>query len=477
MTFISRILGFIRDVVLAQYFGASGTYDAFIIAFKIPNFLRRLFAEGAFSQAFVPIISEYKAHHNAQEIKLFIDRVSGCLLLVLALIVLLGFFGAPALVKVFAPGFINNSAQLQLASDLLQITFPYVLLISMSALSGAILNSYNKFALPAFTPVLLNICFIIAAIFVAPLLAIPITALAWAVFIAGILQLLLQLPALHKLNLLPRPKIGWHDPGVQKILKLMAPALLGVAVTQINLIIDSIFASFLVEGSISWLYFSVRLMELPLGMFGVALATVVLPKLSQSYAENNTSKFQQTASWAMQWVLIIALPAAIGLYILAEPLIELLFKRGAFGATDVLMTAKSLRAYAGGVVAFMLIKVLASIFYSQQNIKTPVRIAIIAVIANIILNSLFIGPLQHAGLALATTLSAIINASALLIILVKQKIYIINRNLTLGLLKILIACFIMTIILLYIDLPVIWLIILGGLSYAAAMMAWGRCGN
>ncbi|PCH57547.1 MAG: murein biosynthesis integral membrane protein MurJ [Legionellales bacterium] len=471
MTLISRILGFVRDVVLAQYFGAGSAYDAFIIAFKIPNFLRRLFAEGAFSQAFVPVISEYKLQHSQQTTKLFLDRVAGGLLLILFIVVVLGMLGTPYIVQIFAPGFSNNAAQLQLASNLLQITFPYVLLIAMVALSGGILNSYDKFALPALTPVLLNISFIVAAIFVAPLLQIPITALAWGLLVAGVLQFLLQVPLLYHLKLLPSPKICWSDPGVRKILRLMVPALLGVAVVQINLIIDSVFASFLEAGSISWLYFSERLMELPLGVFGVALATVILPKLSRSHILRDTGEFQATTQWALQWVLLIAMPAAVGLYMLAVPLLELLFMRGAFDLHDVLMTARSLQAYAGGVVAFMLIKVLASVFYARQDIRTPVRIAIVAVMVNIGGNALLVGPLQHAGLAWATTISAGVNAGLLCLLLLRRNIYKLQLALLLTLLRVSIASVVMILVLLYSGVPIILLIILGGLSYLMTILA------
>jgi putative peptidoglycan lipid II flippase len=325
---------------------------------------------------------------------------------------------------VFAPGFYSADAQkFQLASDMLRITFPYLLLISLTAFAGAILNSYGRFAIPAFTPVLLNISLIGAAVFLSPMMDEPIVALAWGVFIAGVAQLLFQLPFLLHLKLLPKPVYGWHDEGVQRILKLMLPALFGVSVAQINLLLDTVLASFLQTGSVSWLYYSDRLSELPLGVFGIAISTVILPSLSRKHASQSVKEFAQTLDWAVRMILLIGVPSSVALILLAEPLIITLFKYGALTERDVMMSAMSLRAYGAGLLAFMLIKVLAPGYFSRQDMKTPVKIAIKAMVVNMVFNLLLIGPLDHVGLALATSLSAFLNAGLLLSGLIREKVY------------------------------------------------------
>lgn len=410
---ISRILGFIRDMVIAHVFGASVSTDAFLVAFKIPNFMRRLFAEGAFSQAFIPILSEYKTQRDATTIKQFVDRVAGNLGSILLVVTLLGILGAPLLVLIFAPGFIQYQDKYQLTVEMLQITFPYLLFITLAALAGAVLNTYGRFAIPALTPVVLNLVLIAVTIWLASYFKPPIMALAWGVLFAGMIQLSLQLPFLYRLHLLPKPQFNWHDEGVKRILHLMLPALFGVSVSQINLLIDTLMASFLVTGSVSWLYYSDRIMEFPVGVFGLALATVTLPNLSKSVARHDMSTYNRTLDWALRWVILIATPAMIGLITLATPILITLFYRGAFGENDVVMTTRSLTAYAVGLVGFVLVKVLASGFYSRQDTRTPVKIAVIAMITNISLNLIFIWHLQHAGLALATSVAALLNAGLL----------------------------------------------------------------
>ncbi|HTN33368.1 MAG TPA: murein biosynthesis integral membrane protein MurJ [Marinobacter sp.] len=409
MTMSSRVLGLIRDMVIARYFGAGAGADAFFVAFKIPNFLRRLFAEGAFSQAFVPVLSSYRENQPVSEVKRLVDAVAGSLGLVLLGITLVAMLGAPVLAAIFAPGFLGDEVKFALTSDMLRITFPYLLLISLTAFAGGILNSYDRFAVPAFTPVLLNLAMIGAAIYLAPLMDEPIMALAWGVFIAGALQLFFQLPFLMRLGLLPRPRVDYHHEGVSRILKLMAPALFGVSVSQINLLLDTVLASFLQTGSVSWLYYSDRLSELPLGVFGIAIATVILPSLSRKHAAESADQFAATLDWAVRAVLIIGLPAALALALLAEPLIATLFHYGEVTSRDVIMSAQSLRAYSAGLVAFMLIKVLAPGFFARQNTRTPVKIGIIAMATNMVLNLALIIPMAHAGLALATSLSAWLN--------------------------------------------------------------------
>ncbi len=423
LTFVSRILGFIRDVVIASVFGVGASTDAFFIAFKIPNFMRRLFAEGAFSQAFTPILSEYKTKRDKVEIQHLVDHVAGHLGSILSLITIIGILIAPLLVLIFAPGFIQHQEKFDLTIMMLKITFPYLLFVALTAFAGAILNTYGRFAVPALTPVLMNLCLIGAALWFAPYFEQPVMALAWGVFVSGIVQLLFQLPFLYRLGLLPIPRFSRHDDGVKRVYRLMIPALFGVSVSQINLLIDTLMASFLVTGSISWLYYSDRLMEFPLAIFGIALATVMLPDLSKSVARGDTQNYNKTLDWALRWVFLIATPSMLGLIILAAPILTTLFYYGEFSSNDVIMSARSLIAYAFGLLGFVLIKVLASGFYSRQDTRTPVKIAVIAMITNIVLNLILILPLAHAGLALATSLAAILNAGLLYHGLRKQGVF------------------------------------------------------
>ncbi len=413
MTLLSRVLGLMRDIVIAGLFGAGAGADAFFVAFKIPNFLRRLFAEGAFNQAFVPVLSEYRSQRDRTAVRGLIDSVAGSLGLTLAGITLLAIVAAPLLVWVFAPGFSQLPEKQALTAEMLRITFPYLLLISLTAFAGSILNSYDRFAVPAFTPVLLNLSLIGTALWLTPYMDEPVMALAWGVLIAGCAQLFFQLPFLARIGLMPRPKVRWKDEGVRRIMKLMAPALFGVSVSQINLLLDTVLASFLISGSVSWLYYSDRLVELPLGVFGIAVATVILPSLSTKHAEKSGEAFAKTLDWAVRMILLIAVPAALALIVLAEPLLFTLFQYGAMTVHDVDMAALSLRAYAVGLLAFMLIKVLAPGFYARQDTKTPVNIGIIAMVANMVFNLLLVFWLDHAGLALATSLSAFLNAGLL----------------------------------------------------------------
>ncbi len=447
LTLVSRILGFIRDIVIANFFGASTSTDAFFIAFKIPNFMRRLFAEGAFSQAFTPVLSEYKTKRDKTEVKYLIDHVFGSLGGILIIVTVIGVIAAPLLVLIFAPGFAQDKEKYDLTVAMLQITFPYLFFIALTAFAGAILNTYDKFAVPALTPVFLNFTMIGAAVWFAPHLEVPVMALAYAVFFAGIIQLAFQLPFLSRLHLLPRPRYKKKEEGVQRIYKLMIPALFGVSVTQINLLIDTLMASFLVTGSISWLYYSDRLMEFPLAIFGIALATVMLPDLSKSVARGDNESYNKTLDWALRWVFLIAVPSMLGLVILAGPILATLFYNGEFGHNDVMMSARSLIAYALGLVGFVLIKVLASGFYSRQDTRTPVKFAVIAMVTNIVLNLALIVPLAHAGLALATSLAALLNASLLYLGLHKQKVFQPRPGWFLFVLRILLASLCLTLLL------------------------------
>jgi putative peptidoglycan lipid II flippase len=415
MTMISRIFGMIRDIVLAHLFGAGLGFDVFIVAFRIPNFLRRLFAEGGFSQAFVPVLSEYREKRSPDEVRALIDQTAATLGFILLLVTIAGIFLAPILISIFAPGFVGETEKFELASKMLQVTFPYILFISLTAFAGAILNTYQNFSAPAFTPVLLNLSLIGCAVWLAPTFPEEqqVVALAWGVLIAGIVQLAFQIPFLLKVRFLPKPRLNSDREGVSRILKLMLPTLFAVSITQINLLIDTLIASFLQTGSISWLYYSDRMVELPLGVFGVALATVILPNLSKEHARGDNSSFSNILSWALGLVFVIAIPAAAGLALLSVPILTTLFQYGEFSTHDVIMSSRSLIAYAIGLPGFILIKVFSSAFFSRQDTSTPVKVAAIAMLSNIVLNLLLVGVLQHAGLALASSLSAYINAGLL----------------------------------------------------------------
>ncbi|MFZ1342614.1 murein biosynthesis integral membrane protein MurJ [Thiothrix eikelboomii] len=431
MTMISRILGLIRDMVVARYFPVDGATDAFFVAFKIPNLLRRFFAEGAFALAFVPILSEYKEKQSRAALRDLIDYVAGTLGLILLLISAIGMMAAPFLVEVFAPGFSQQAeARPELAAEMLRITFPYILFISLAGLVGGILNTFGKFAIPALTPALLNVVMIAFAIWGSPYFDEPIMALAWGVFVAGLVQFLFQIPSLMRLGLLPRFKVRRAHEGVKRVMRLMLPALFGSSVAQLNLVINTIIASFLAVGSISWLYYSDRFVELPLAIFGVALGTVILPKLSSDHAKADAQQFRSTMDWALRLALLISIPATLGLMLLAEPILAAVMMYGEFKWSDVEMSALSLMTYAFGLPAFILVKVLAPGFYSRQDTKTPVKIGIISIFANMLLNLLIVLPWYyagwvgaHAGLALATALAAYVNAGLLFRILYKEGIF------------------------------------------------------
>lgn len=413
ITMISRVLGFVRDTILARIFGAGVATDAFFIAFKLPNLLRRIFAEGAFSQAFVPILAEYKSQQGEEATRTFVAYVSGLLTLVLAVVTCIGILAAPWVVWATAPGFVDNAEKYQLTTDLLRVTFPYILLISLSSLVGAILNTWNRFSVPAFTPTLLNVAMIVFAVLLTPYFNPPIMALAWGVLAGGLAQLLYQLPALKRIGMLVLPRLNLKDAGVWRVLKQMLPAILGVSVSQISLIINTIFASFLVAGSVSWMYYADRLMELPSGVLGVALGTILLPTLAKTYANKDREEYSRILDWGLRLCFLLVLPCTLGLAILAEPLTVALFQYGKFSATDAAMTQQALIAYSVGLLAIIMVKVLAPGFYAQQNIRTPVKIAVFTLACTQLLNLVLIGPLAHAGLALAISLGACLNAGLL----------------------------------------------------------------
>ncbi|EHG7580328.1 MULTISPECIES: murein biosynthesis integral membrane protein MurJ [Citrobacter] len=423
MTMFSRVLGFARDAIVARIFGAGMATDAFFVAFKLPNLLRRIFAEGAFSQAFVPILAEYKSKQGEDATRVFVSYVSGLLTLALAVVTILGMLAAPWVIMVTAPGFADTADKFALTTKLLQITFPYILLISLASLVGAILNTWNRFSIPAFAPTFLNISMIGFALFAAPYFNPPVLALAWAVTAGGVLQLVYQLPHLKKIGMLVLPRINFRDAGAMRVVKQMGPAILGVSVSQISLIINTIFASFLTSGSVSWMYYADRLMEFPSGVLGVALGTILLPSLSKSFASGNHDEYCRLMDWGLRLCFLLALPSAVALGILSGPLTVSLFQYGKFTAFDALMTQKALIAYSVGLMGLIVVKVLAPGFYSRQDIKTPVKIAIVTLIMTQLMNLAFIGPLKHAGLSLSIGLAACLNASLLYWQLRKQDIF------------------------------------------------------
>jgi len=423
LTLVSRVLGFVRDFFIARVFGAGLATDAFFVAFRIPNLLRRLFGEGAFSQAFVPILSEYRNRQSAEDTRTLVDCVSTALFLALVVTAALGMAAAPLIVYVSAPGFSGDPEKFALTALLLRITFPYIVFISLVALAAGVLNTWSRFAVPAFTPVLLNVSFIAAAALFAERFDPPVLALAWAVFAGGVLQLAFQLPFLARIGMLPRWRLDLRHPGVRRVLGLMAPAVFGVSVSQVSLLINTIFASFLVTGSVSWLYYADRLMEFPAGLLGAALGTILLPSLSKHHASGAPEAYSRLLDWGLRLTLLLALPAAVALAVLAIPLIATLFHYGKFGIEDAWMTRQALVAYSVGLLGMILVKVLAPGFYARQNIATPVKIGIATLAATQLMNLAFIVPFRHAGLALAIGLGACLNALFLFLSLRKQGIY------------------------------------------------------
>ena len=413
MTLISRILGFVRDTVIARVFGAGLYTDAFFVAFKIPNLLRRLFAEGAFSQAFVPVLAEYKNRQGDAATRVLVDHVASALFLILLVATALGVAAAPLIIYLTAPGFAATPEKLDLTVDLLRLTFPYIVFISLTSLAGGILNTYSRFSVPAFTPVLLNVSFIVFGLWLAPYFSPPVMALAWAVICGGVLQLALQIPFLARIGMLPRLRRSFGHEGVGRILRLMAPAVFGVSIAQISLLINVIFASFLVTGSVSWLYYADRLMEFPSGLLGAALGTILLPSLARHHAADANEEYSRLLDWGLRLTLLLALPAALALALLATPLIATLFMHGQFGTQDVLMTRDALIAYSVGLVGLILVKILAPGYYARQDIRTPVKMALWTLAATQLMNLAFIVPLKHAGLALAIGLGGCINAALL----------------------------------------------------------------
>ncbi|WP_264404220.1 murein biosynthesis integral membrane protein MurJ [Vibrio owensii] len=420
MTLISRVLGLVRDVVVANLMGAGASADVFFFANKIPNFLRRLFAEGAFSQAFVPVLTESHAQGDMDKTRELIARAAGTLGVIVSIVTILGVLGSSVVTALFGFGWFLDwmhggpaAEKFELASVMLKITFPYLWFITFVALSGAILNTLGKFAVSSFTPVFLNVMIILAAWFISPQMSQPEIGLAIGVLLGGLVQFLFQIPFLIKAGVMVKPKWGWRDPGVVKIRTLMIPALFGVSVSQINLLFDTFIASFLQTGSISWLYYSDRLLEFPLGLFGIAIATVILPALSRKHVDAHSEGFAHTMDWGVRMVTLLGIPAMLGLMVLAKPMLMVLFMRGEFSPQDVHQASLSLLAYASGLLNFMLIKVLAPGYYSRQDTKTPVKYGIIAMVTNMVFNAIFAYFYGYVGLAIATALSAFVNMALL----------------------------------------------------------------
>ncbi|MGH8426996.1 MAG: murein biosynthesis integral membrane protein MurJ [Gammaproteobacteria bacterium] len=449
-TLISRILGFARDIVFATHFGAGFGMDAFLVAFKIPNFGRRLFAEGAFSQAFVPVLSEYRATRSEEEVRDLVSRTEGSLATVLVLITAVGVLATPIFIWMFAPGFHANPPKFELATGLLRLTFPYLLFISLVAMAGGVLNTHGSFGPPAFAPVFLNAAFIIAAIVVAPHLVEPGYALAGAVLVAGVLQLALQLPYLARHRMLVRPRLGFAHAGVRRIFRLMIPVMFGASVTQLNLLVDTVIASFLASGSVSWLYYSDRLMEFPLGVFAVALGTIILPGLASHHARGEHGSYSAVLDRALRLTVLTMPVAAVVLIVLAGPLVATLFGYGEFSRHDVYMAAASVMTYAVGLTAFALVKVLSPAYFARQETRKPVRIGILAVSVNLALNGVLVvpwalagGTAPHAGIAFSTSVAALVNAALLWWGLRRQGIYAPVRGWVRFLLRIGVACVVM----------------------------------
>ena len=488
LTMVSRVLGYVRDFFIARVFGAGLLTDAFFVAFKIPNLLRRLFAEGAFSQAFVPLLAAHK-HDGEAQAKHLIDAVTTVLFLALVVTAAIGVAVAPLIVYLTAPGFALDPAKpFDLTISLLRITFPYIFFIALVALSAGILNTWSRFAVPAITPALLNVAFIVGTVFFAEYFDPPILVLAWAVFAGGILQLAFQVPFLLKLGLLPRWRLDWSHPGLRRVLTLMLPAAFGVSVSQISLILNQIFASFLVTGSISWLYYADRLMELPAGVLGVAVGTILLPSLSKYHAAANPTEYSRLLDWGLRITILLAVPSAVALAVLALPLITMLFQYGRFGIEDAWMTQRALVAYSVGLVGMILVKILAPGFYARQNIVTPVKIGLVTLVATQLMNLAFVGPLRHAGLALAIGLGACLNAALLFIMLRKRDIYVPQPGWAVFVLKVLAAVAFMAIVLFstmgepawWLAAPwqqkvpaVLGLVVLGSAVYGACLLLFG----
>jgi putative peptidoglycan lipid II flippase len=511
MTMVSRVLGLVRDMAINAAFGANAATDAFWVAFRIPNFMRRLFAEGSFSTAFVPVFTEVKETRPHADLKRLVALTSGTLGGVLLLVVAVGVIFAPQVTTLFSPGAIDEPARFGLTVDLLRLTFPFLLFVSLTALAGGALNSFHRFALPALTPVILNLSMIAGSLWLAPKLDVPIMALGWAILVAGILQLVFQLPSLKSLDLLAWPRWGWRDPEVSRVMKLMLPTLFGSSIAQVNLLLDTVIASLLFVGSQTWLSQADRFLELPLGVFGVALGTVILPSLSRHHVTTDHDGFSRALDWGLRTTLMIAVPAMFALMLLAEPMVATLFEHGRYTAFDTRMAALSVTGLSFGLPAFALVKVLLPAFYSRQDTRTPVRAGVASLVANMALNLVFVAilyvawappalregswlagiaqvPGLHLALGLASALASYLNLALLWRWLKRDGVYDPQPGWARQMLRLFVACAAMSAVLLagrvlwpdwsaMASLTRVWrlavLIACGGGAYVAVMFAMG----
>ena len=451
-TFLSRILGMVRDIAIAQLLGAGLMADVFFFANRIPNFFRRLFAEGAFAQAFVPVLTKTSKEQNSSELRELIAKSAGTLGLIVFVISLIGMLASPVVTAIFGWGWFESwlndgpdAHKFTQASFLLEITFPYLFFITLTALCSSVLNVHGSFAIPAITPCLLNVVMIGTAYFIAPNFEDPNVILSIGMVVGGVVQLVFQLPFVYKLGLMVLPKWGWHHPGVVRIRTLMIPALFGVSASQLNLLVNTVLASFLATGSISYLYYSDRLLEFPIGIFAVAISTVILPALSRCDFNSEHDKYNKTLDWGVRLVLLLGIPSALGIMALREPILRVIFMRGAFGSEHVLLSAQSLLASVVGLCAIMLVRVLVQGFAAIQDTKTPVRCSMVAIGANIVFNLILVWPLGYVGLALSTALAAFVNAGQLIYLLHKKNIYRISKTSILFIIKALISGIIMAV--------------------------------
>jgi len=423
MTLLSRITGLARESLKASVFGAGAAMDAFEAAFRLPNILRRLFAEGAFSQAFVPVLAEYHRQRGEDATRALVGKVGTILMLVLLGVTLAGVLAAPWLVYLLAGGFARTPGKVELTADMIRIMFPYILFISLTSLAGSVLNVYRRFAIPAFTPVLLNLSVIGAALWLSRYVDPPVVALAWGVFIGGVAQLAFQVAPLARIGMLPRFSLDWRDAGVRRVLTLMGPAVIGVSAAQISALINTQLAALLGDGRISWITYADRLMEFPSALLGVALGTVILPSLSKHYSDDNPTEYSGLLDWGLRLAFLLALPAALALWLLAVPLVSTLYQYGRFTVNDVWQTRAALVGYSVGLLGLILVKILAPGFYARQHMKTPVKIAFVTVLVTQTLAVLLMWPMGHAGLTLATSLGACVNAALLFVFLRRRGYY------------------------------------------------------
>jgi putative peptidoglycan lipid II flippase len=439
MTLLSRITGLARESLKATVFGAGVSMDTFEAAFRLPNILRRLFAEGAFSQAFVPVLAEYHRQRGEDATRTLVGRVGTLLMVVLLGVTVLGVLAAPWLVYLLAGGFARTPGKVELTADMIRIMFPYILFISLTSLAGSVLNVYRRFAIPAFTPVLLNVSVIGAAVFLSRYFDPPILALAWGVFIGGVAQLAFQVAPLARLGMLPRISFDWRDEGVRRVLLLMGPAVIGVSAAQISALINTQLAALLGDGRISWITYADRLMEFPSALLGVALGTVILPSLSKHYSDDNHAEYSALLDWGLRLAFLLALPAALALWLLAVPLVSTLYQYGRFTVNDVWQTRSALVGYSVGLLGLILVKILAPGFYARQHMKTPVKIAFLTVLVTQTLAVLLMRPLGHAGLTLATSLGACVNAVLLFVFLRRRGFYTPEKGWLLFMSKVVVA--------------------------------------